>query len=44
MSKKNVTKMAIVIAVAVVLLIVLGLIIYFASPSEEGPGKSCRLL
>ena len=39
MSKKNVTKMAIVIAVAVVLLIVLGLIIYFASPSEEGPAS-----
>ena len=37
MSKKNVTKMAIVIALAIVLLIVLGLIIYFASPSEEAP-------
>lgn len=37
MSKKSITKMAIVIAAAVLLLIALGLIIYFAVPSEEEP-------
>ncbi len=39
MSKKNVTKTVIVIAAAIVLLIVLGLVIYFAFPSEDVPSS-----